>query len=336
MLLKIKYTAFALLFFISLKAQENLVLNPSFEDLNNCAITNDNFDESISNWFTVIRSPDVYNICDTSSDGFNFSIPINIAGFQYPQSGNGYSGLYTFILSYGFQSSEIGGNKREWIGIKLLDTLKQNAIYCISYFVSLADTSFITTIPPQVYFSTDSVFIPTSQPPNLQDYQNNNHLAVLSNDIVYDTINWTKVSGEYVAKGDECYLYIGNFFDYLNTSWDTIRSNPDLNDFIVAYFYIDSISVVKCGMVGINENITSDKIKIYPSPAQDFVSLELPKNYNKVQLNIYNLTGQLISQKQISQPNQQIPIAELGNGMYIFVIQNGYKVIGRQRVVVAR
>ena len=79
-----------------------------------------------------------------------------------------------------------------------------------------------------------------------------------------------------------------------------------------------------------------DNIDIYPNPAQDFVSVELPKNISKAQLAIYNLTGQLVLQKQIMQPNQQIPITELGNGVYIFVIQNEDKVIGRQRVVVAR
>ncbi|UPT67548.1 MAG: T9SS type A sorting domain-containing protein [Sphingobacteriales bacterium JAD_PAG50586_3] len=81
------------------------------------------------------------------------------------------------------------------------------------------------------------------------------------------------------------------------------------------------------------ENLLNNlHIAIYPNPAQDFVNIELPQSYNQASLNIYNLTGQLISQKPIT--STQIPIAELGNGMYIFVIQNGDKVIGRQRVVV--
>lgn len=335
MLLKLKYTAFALLFFISLKAQENLVLNPSFEDLNNCAITNDNFDETIQNWFAAIKSPDIYNYCDDLADGINCSVPFNFCGFQYPYEGNGYAGLFNLILGQNFQTSNPGSNQREWIGVRLPNTLLQNAIYCVGYFVSLADTSFITTIPPQVYFSADSINIAVGQYPSFPDYQNN-HLAVLSNNMVYDTINWTKVSGDYIATGDERYMYIGNFFDYQNTPWDTIRNNSDLNDFIVAYFYIDSISLVKCGMVGVEENNTFEKIIIYPNPAQDFVSIKLPDNHTQAQLSIYNLTGQLISQKQIKQPNQTIPIPELDNGMYIFVFQNQDKVIGRQRVVVAR
>jgi hypothetical protein len=91
-----------------------------------------------------------------------------------------------------------------------------------------------------------------------------------------------------------------------------------------------------CQLVGIKEIEEDVKILVYPNPAQDFVSIGLPQNYNKVQLCVYNMTGQLVSQKQVIQSIQQIPIPELGNGMYIFVIQNEDRVIGRQRVVVAR
>lgn len=84
------------------------------------------------------------------------------------------------------------------------------------------------------------------------------------------------------------------------------------------------------------EEQVSNPIKIYPNPAEDFVSIKIPQNYTQAQLGIYNLTGQLISQKQVTQSNQQLSITELGNGMYIFVIQNEDKVIGRQRVMVAR
>ena len=82
--------------------------------------------------------------------------------------------------------------------------------------------------------------------------------------------------------------------------------------------------------------IEKPKVTLYPNPAEDFVSIQLPENHTHAQLSIYNLTGQVISQKQITQPNQQIPITDLGNGMYIFVIQTKDKIIGRQRVVVTR
>ncbi len=131
-------------------------------------------------------------------------------------------------------------------------------------------------------------------------------------------------------------MIIGNFNEISND--DTLSVEGVGNNWVIpqsAYIYIDSVSLTLCDDVGIEEK-PIDNIDIYPNPAQDFVSVELPKNISKAQLAIYNLTGQLVLQKQIMQPNQQIPITELGNGVYIFVIQNEDKVIGRQRVVVAR
>lgn len=89
-------------------------------------------------------------------------------------------------------------------------------------------------------------------------------------------------------------------------------------------------------LTGIDEIPAIDRMSIYPNPAQDFITAELPTNIGQAQLSIYNLTGQLISKNQITQPSQQVSTAELSNGMYIFVIQTEDKITGRQRVVIAR
>lgn len=88
-------------------------------------------------------------------------------------------------------------------------------------------------------------------------------------------------------------------------------------------------------VVGVNEIYSDSDIAIYPNPADNFIEIDLPDVISNAQLLIYNLTGQLITKKQIIS-NQQIPISELVNGTYIFVIQEGDKVIGRQRMIVAK
>lgn len=93
----------------------------------------------------------------------------------------------------------------------------------------------------------------------------------------------------------------------------------------------------RCNLTtAIPEHLFKSPIKIYPNPASDFISIELPQNYTQAQLSVYNLTGQLVSHKHLTQSSQQIPIHELGNGMYIFVIQNRDEIIGRLRVVIAK
>lgn len=105
----------------------------------------------------------------------------------------------------------------------------------------------------------------------------------------------------------------------------------DYNEAIITNTAINTIEEP----LGISVADAATPFAIYPNPAMDFVSIYTTANYKQAQLMIYNLTGQLITQKQITQANQ-IPITELGNGMYIFVVQNGDTVIGRQRVVVVR
>ncbi len=153
-----------------------------------------------------------------------------------------------------------------------------------------------------------------------------------SNNIINNKGNWTELSFNFKANGEESYLYIGNFdvdslvnYEVLDTGYTALES----------YYLIDNISLIKITGVGINEHIVQ-AINFYPNPAQNFVSIELLPNYAKVQLSIYSITGQLVTQKQVTQANQTIPITELGNGVYIFVVESGGEVVGRRRVVISK
>ena len=108
----------------SAQAQVNLVPNPSFEDNFNCLNNNYYLEEFIYNWF---GGKGYYNTCRT----FDFSVPSNISGNQSPNSGNAYCGIYTRGVS---------GQLRQYIQVKLLDTLHPNNRYRVSFYVSLGDT----------------------------------------------------------------------------------------------------------------------------------------------------------------------------------------------------
>ena len=322
----------------TLQAQDNLVPNPSFEELKNdsCNLSPTNYTETTSYWFTASRTPGLYNVCGNANAPF-FGVPKNFSGFQYPINGLGYMGLYTYWLGQNFQNSLIGGNKREWAGIKLKSPLVKNGIYCVYYYVSLSDTCFIATPPPQMYFSNDSIVISNNELANFSDYQND-YLADFSNDIVYDTVNWTKVSGEYIAKGDEQYVYIGNFYDYLHTPWDTIRNNPDINDFIFSYFYIDSVSIIKCGIANSIENIPyKNAVKIHPNPAMHFVTVALNANTVNGRIELYDYTGKrVLSQALMAQYTTVDLPASLTNGLYYARIINNGAIVASEKLVITR
>jgi hypothetical protein len=143
-----------------------------------------------------------------------------------------------------------------------------------------------------------------------------NHQFIVDTFLYYQVFN---ICGDIIPRKDS--IYYGRCIQNENSG------NPQGEVRLKAVSYTFPTSIPE---------IEKPKFTLYPNPAQDFVSIQLPENYTHAQLSIYNLTGQLISKNQITQPNQQIPITELGNGIYIFVIQTKDKIIGRQRVVVAR
>ena len=357
---KWNYTLLALLAFVFTKAQVNLVPNPGFEDYyegsNLDYIAGRSVNGTLYNisyfWFRAKSSPDLFTYNNSLNispygciGGGGIKIPETILGFQYARTDSNYIGLGTF---YNYLENPTQGHNyyaREWAGVRLADTLKPGKCYEFTMYVSRAEKNGFNVSCLGAYFTKDSLYTELlSEPPwYISPFPlEKDSIQVLQDptEPIWDTVNWVPITGTFKAKGGEAFLYIGNLLkdEYYTPLPIQPYSNPDSTYCQFSYFFIDDVTLYEidepCG-VGINEN-KAGEIKIYPNPAQDFVSIELPKNINQTQLSIYNLTGQLISQKQITQPSKQIPIAELSNGTYIFVIQNGDKVIGRQRVVVAR
>ncbi|HQI69858.1 MAG TPA: gliding motility-associated C-terminal domain-containing protein, partial [Bacteroidales bacterium] len=60
--------------------------------------------------------------------------------------------------------------------------------------------------------------------------------------LITDTVNWTKISGTFIAEGGECYLTIGNFYPASQT--DTVLLQGDWPD-DYAYLYIDGILLIE-------------------------------------------------------------------------------------------
>jgi hypothetical protein len=320
---------FFLLLGTRLTAQVNLVPNNSFEQFDSCPDFSGQINR-VFKWNSPTNStPDILtgNFCNVYLNSNCIDLPNNpLVGYQNARSGFSTAGLVMYS-----NSPNGNGSNREYLQIKLSSKLKINSLYCVSYYVNLSHNLSKYIIQDfGGYFSNDSIYVFGALPnyPTLQypSFINNNTF-------IDDTTNWVEISGYYTATGGEEYFLIGNFTS--QESVDTLLYNQNSNTY-VAYYLIDDVFVIECDSLVESNEYFAEQFDIYPNPAQDFVSIEIPKNYNQAQLNIYNLTGQLIAQKIVTQPNQQIPITDLDNGMYIFVIQNGDKVIGRQRVVVAR
>jgi gliding motility-associated-like protein len=241
-------------------AQKNLVPNWSFEEYNSCPDANTSDCHisaptipSLKNWFcffTVVATPDYFNSCGI----LNLSTPNNFSGTQIPKTGSAYMG--GILWSRGYFHSEN-------IEIKLIDSLKKNVNYCVTYYVSRGESRSDYAISNFGAYLSNSKIQPGGYPltwlsPQIKNPKTN---------YITDRDNWSVISGTFTATNYEKYLSLGNF-DELNVI-DTLYVpqlpiDPDRR-YDNLYYYFDDVSVeeVLNADAGSNQTIAcGDSVRI--------------------------------------------------------------------------
>lgn len=78
--------------------------------------------------------------------------------------------------------------------------------------------------------------------------------------------------------------------------------------------------------VALNLNIpgfSSEKMLLYPNPANNSVNLQLPNSIEKAEIYLYNTLGQPILKTEITSVNPNLSISSLASGMYLYKIISG-------------
>lgn len=213
----------------------------------------------------------------------------NSSGFQLAKSGNAYAGIYGIVSP-----------TREYVAVKLSDTLLHGECYYAEFYVSLANQVRYAIDNLGCYFTNDTSGYKSfsSNIPVIPQILNQ------PGNFLSDTMNWLKVSGSFMAAGGETFLLIGNFFNDANTMLDTV--NPG-STWQVAYYYVDDVLVTPCDSItGLNYDILSQNMKVYPVPSTNtlYFRSEHPTNNSKIKF--YSIAGTDLSSK--------VAIKKLANG----------------------
>lgn len=225
----VMFLLFGMLFLHPLKSQ-NLVENPSFETYVNCPKRLGNFSTDVKGWSTPTEgSTDYFNGCSTE-----MGTPKNFNGSQPANFGRGYAGLYLFAPD----------DYREYFQTKLLQPLKEGVKYRVSFYVSLAERSDFAIKEFGVLFSKDKLSVDTKKELSkkllYQQKKNSyNYLEIGYSNFYSDTQDWILVHTEFVAKGSEKYLMIGNFKSNARTRLFKTKRNAKQG----AYYYVDMVEV---------------------------------------------------------------------------------------------
>ena len=196
--------------FYAQKGSKNLVPNPSFEDHKN-------------------KSNDIKNAIPWKGVGtvdyYMKPDKIDTTKYKGAHKGNCYAGL-RFQEKY-----------REYMYVQLLEPLEKGRTYHFRMYVRLLNESTMLVRQLGVYFSEDPYTFGMK-------FDENGLIDSVYQKGISGKLSWMPIQGNYVAKGGEKYIIIGNFADKMKD--DFVKRNKwDVFTFKEAYYFVDDVSLRK-------------------------------------------------------------------------------------------
>lgn len=324
---------FAIVFCSNSSNAQNLIQNSSFEyyagtcycggAMMGAGAFDDNTvipsQHKIDNWYTFI-TPDYFNaLCAvTVTNGVMYNEMGNIS----PKTGTAFVG---FIGSCG----SILGEVKEYIYQQLATPLIGGKLYCMSFYVSLADASTGAIEKVGAYFSNSVPSLNTSLYINVIPQIEN------QNGIISDTTNWVQVQGCFIANGGEQYLTIGNFNSMSNSNLLILPTNYTIaSDYPgYAYYYIDDITLIDQTTVGLTELAKDNGLEVYPNPNNGSFTIDLK---TKSQIIITNTLGETIFNQSLEIGKQNLSIQSKADGIYFVKVTDDKGFSSTKKIVVQK
>ncbi|MBR1774194.1 MAG: OmpA family protein [Bacteroidales bacterium] len=263
---------------VNIDNDSNLIYNPSFESHSSCPQRIDPYgimDEVDAWWQPSHGSSDYYNNCG----GKQCHVPKNKLGIQMPRTGESMVGIYCSLTDY-----------REYIQTELKEKLKKGETYKLSFHVSLSEYSKGAVATLGGLFTTYRIADTTRQmltdnqvrtlPSGLRQVVATFYKPQVVNNFerpLYDTENWQKIEGSFVAQGGERYLTIGNF--YPEEQSNHIDPRNTTNILPGAYYYIDDVELycLTCQSAIENNDATNGKSEVTANNPVDTVEYSVGK-----------------------------------------------------------
>ncbi|MBP6312532.1 MAG: T9SS type A sorting domain-containing protein [Flavobacteriales bacterium] len=314
-----------LLFFLSLTTNaQNLVPNPSFEIYDTClqVIGFQTQDQGPQGWFSASITPDFMQSCGPY--GAVNGLPLNAFTFQETLDGSNCIGLFTFHQNGQDQQDQ----QREWAMVELLEPLVVGQTYYASFYANAAFGG--NAQYPLIWVCSDNVGMLFTMETK-QWLQGNAHPAPLNRShvrqttILSDTVDWTLVSGSFVADSAYQYVMLGNF--YSNILTDTLQFAPQSDPwfwFPWGYTLIDKVCVSTspngCDMaqaINVDEEVV---VSLYPNPASDRLVISGAEGSR---VSIYDMLGRVVHQGFVTGTPWSLNVSNWARGTYYVGVWKG-------------
>lgn len=251
---------------------QNMVVNPSFEEVWECPFTMNQV-KFTKSWFpfgTADPSPDYFHAC--CENGW-MGVPNNLFGTQEAHSGEAYIGMISYLTSKSGRGWRVPENHREFAMVQLTKPLVAGHEYYAEMWINLADNCEFSIDRIGMHFTRD---MPTFDWQMLNFNHYKTQVASPKGVLLNDNEGWTKISGTFTAKGDELALTIGTFQpdSALKTkktkrkfSKERDKNMPKDLQPQIAYYFIDDVLVRP---VDKNESIFPDPSIAQSTPEEDY------------------------------------------------------------------
>lgn len=160
------------------------------------------------------------------------STPRNFTGDQMALSGSNYAG----VRWWSYQNKE----PRTYLQTQLKHKMKKDSLYCVRFYVTLADLSKYATGELGAYFSKEKI-----EKDEAVSLTYDVTVPSVRTKVYNDMFSWQGVCGTYESKGNEEWMLIGNFAATEKTlNEKTKRPKGETRPQVFsAYYYIDNVEV---------------------------------------------------------------------------------------------
>lgn len=203
----------------------NLVLNPSLESYTSCPTAFGQGANAFTWTVPTTGTADYFNACAPPTF-LSVNVPYTALGYRPARTGVGMGGLIPYSAAPDY---------REYLQALLSSPLVAALTYEVKFYVALADTASLAVDRLGAYLSVGPVGPIGSWAPLGFTPQVESPAATY----LTDAVNWTLVSGTFVAAGGENHIVIGSFRDDAST---LTAPGPDTWPG-GAYYFLDDVSV---------------------------------------------------------------------------------------------
>lgn len=231
-----------------------------------------------------------YWVNENFSDGLGVFTAVNITGEQEWHQAS-YQGT-TYANMNGYANSTYNENE-DWL---ISPAIEVSAGAWSEMSFEFRSAMKFDGNPLTVWYSTD---YDGGGNPNDFNWTN------ISDAFDFSTGNYTWVeSGRLVMPNPAQAVY---YFAFVYTCTDQAASSWEITD----------VKVMGTGMVSVNES-SIQNVSVYPNPAHDMVSFNLESD---AQVNIFDMTGRMVSTMSMAKGQGQYSVAGLENGVYFLNIR---------------